>query len=55
MSLTSCVERGNATPNLNGCDWVQPIYLSDEDILTKQTEKDILLHNENWKDICLKL
>jgi hypothetical protein len=39
-----------------GCDWVKPIFLTDQDIdvLNRQTKKDILAHNKAWKANCGK-
>lgn len=39
------------------CDWVKPIYLEEHDIvaISKQTKKDILLHNLLWRKRCSEL
>jgi len=36
------------------CDWVKPIYLTDQDIevMDRQTKKDILAHNKAWQANC---
>ncbi|WP_172728733.1 hypothetical protein [Kluyvera cryocrescens] len=37
-----------------GCDWVTPIYLTDNDItvMDKQTKRDVLAHNKSWQANC---
>ncbi|MGO1308443.1 MAG: hypothetical protein ACTMIX_02415 [Kluyvera intermedia] len=36
------------------CDWVKPIYLTDNDItvMDKQTKRDVLAHNKAWQSNC---
>jgi hypothetical protein len=29
-----------------------PIYLSDDDALNEQTERQIIQHNEVWEEVC---
>ncbi|MEK0262423.1 hypothetical protein [Enterobacter hormaechei] len=38
------------------CDWVKPIYGTDNDwdVLDRQTKKDILTHNKAWLANCQK-
>ena len=38
----------------NGCDWVQPIYIVDEDMLSNTTATQILRHNEVWHNVCFE-
>jgi hypothetical protein len=42
-------------PAINGgCEWAKPIYVSRSDVLTDETKRDILSHNETWKAVCKK-
>ncbi len=34
------------------CDWAQPIKPSRQDVLTRQTNEQILAHNESGAKIC---
>ncbi|MDE9575221.1 hypothetical protein L2106_17680 [Citrobacter portucalensis] len=56
MLIGSCVQTGPAKVEIidTGCDWVKPIYLTDNDIaaMDKQTKKDILAHNKAWQQNC---
>lgn len=40
----------------DSCDWVTPIYVTDNDIATmnKSTKRAILTHNEKWESACAK-
>jgi hypothetical protein len=55
--LTLCVS-GCATngPEIidTGCSWVRPIMVSNADVLTDETAREILTHNEAWSAICEK-
>ena len=35
-----------------GCSWVRPILLSSDDIMTSETEIEIIAHNEIWERFC---
>ncbi|WP_409018040.1 hypothetical protein [Enterobacter cancerogenus] len=55
MLIASCVTRGNAPVVVDtACNWVKPIYLTDNDIdvMDRQTKKDILSHNKAWQLNC---
>ncbi|SAF23128.1 Uncharacterised protein [Enterobacter hormaechei] len=55
MLIASCVTRGSVPVVVDTtCDWVKPIYLTDNDIdvLDPQTKKDILTHNKAWERQC---
>ena len=52
MSLTSCSPKSGLRSD--GCDWIDPIYLDKNDVLTQYTKKSILNHNQNWSDICMQ-
>ncbi|HIC8898376.1 TPA: hypothetical protein ACW722_000326 [Enterobacter hormaechei subsp. xiangfangensis] len=57
MLIASCVTRGSVPVVVDTvCDWVKPIYLTDNDIdvLDRQTKKDILAHNKAWQANCQK-
>ena len=36
------------------CQWVTPIYIRKSDVLTIQTARSILNHNETWEANCKK-
>ena len=36
------------------CQWVAPIYIRKSDVLTIQTARSILNHNETWEANCKK-
>ncbi|RZN54891.1 hypothetical protein D9736_03870 [Escherichia sp. E10V10] len=54
--IVSCAQTGPAKVELidTGCDWVRPIYLTENDItvMDKQTKRDVLVHNRAWKSNC---
>ena len=54
MSLTSCAASGPAKISIidTACMWVQPIYISSNDIFTEGTARSILIHNEAWEKNC---
>ncbi|EDU1088595.1 hypothetical protein [Salmonella enterica] len=57
MLIVSCGNRGSVPVVVDtACDWVKPIYLTDNDIATmeKQTKRDVLAHNKSWKANCRK-
>jgi hypothetical protein len=51
----SCAKNG-AVPAVidTACDWVRPIYLTEQDIRTldRQTKRDIATHNNVWERNC---
>lgn len=49
LLLAGCATTGPAT---NGCEWAKPIYVSQDDVLTDGTAKQILSHDETGKAIC---
>ena len=53
MLLTGCGGSGSVK-DLNGCDWVVPIYVGEADDLSPETARDILTHNELWERLCGK-
>ncbi len=36
----------------DGCAWVEPIIISPDDILTRQTAEQIVTLNEDWEENC---
>ncbi|WP_410736104.1 hypothetical protein [Citrobacter freundii] len=56
MLIGSCAQTGPAKVELidTGCDWVRPIYLTENDItvMDKQTKRDVLAHNRVWTSNC---
>ncbi|WP_072277043.1 hypothetical protein [Kluyvera cryocrescens] len=57
MLIASCGSRGSAPAVVDtACDWVKPIYLTEQDIavMDKQTKRDVLTHNKTWEANCRK-
>lgn len=54
MCLPALLLAGCATTGagINGCDWAKPIYVSQDDVLTDGTARQILTHDETGKAIC---
>lgn len=55
MLTASCVTRGSGPVVIDtACDWVKPIYLTDHDInvMSKQTKRELLVHNRSWRANC---
>nr|WP_240503914.1 hypothetical protein [Citrobacter portucalensis] len=56
--IASCAQTGPAKVELidTGCDWVKPIYLTENDIavMDKQTKRDVLAHNKACQTNCQK-
>ena len=50
LSLQSCAAVGSAT--LNYCLLYMPIYVDKKDVLTFDTEKQILIQNETYAKLC---
>jgi len=51
LLLASCAT-GPATEPNSGCEWLKPIYPSQDDVLTDGTARQILDHDEAGKQIC---
>jgi hypothetical protein len=49
-SVSACAKNGHVKNDY--CFIARPIYLSDDDLVTKQTEIEILQHNEVWEHVC---
>lgn len=49
LLLAGCATTG---AGINGCDWAKPIYVSNDDVLTDGTAKQVLTHDETGKAIC---
>ena len=61
LPLTSCVTNGRAIDGISdtkvidtACDWVGFIYISQQDVLTDGTARQILAHNETLAKNCGK-
>jgi len=54
LSLSGCGSGGGARVIDTGCEWVRPIYVSDQDIdvMSGPTQRAILGHNETWELNC---
>lgn len=55
LLLPSCAITGHGKPSplpSNGCEWVAPIRVSPQDVLTDGTAKQILGLDRTWLTIC---
>lgn len=50
LLLTGCWTSGPVTDG--ACGWVKPVYISRNDVLTDETARQILVHNETWEATC---
>jgi len=50
MLLTSCLGSGHEVNN--SCPLIEPILVSEDDVLTDGTARQILIHNEMWERLC---
>ena len=50
MSLTAACASIDAP--VAGCEWIRPIILTDDDVLTRETKLALLRHNETWSEFC---
>ena len=50
LLLTGCGTNGVVIDT--SCDWVRPILISRDDVLTDGTARQILEHNETWQAVC---
>ena len=49
LLLTACATSGPAT---DGCEWTRYILVGRQDVLTEDTARQILAHNETREQIC---
>jgi len=42
----------NINAPADGCGWVKPISVAEEDRLTTATKRALLVHNEAWTEFC---
>ena len=49
LSIILCAFLVAGCTNIKADTWVKPILISEKDVLTEQTAKDILVHNETWE------
>ncbi|ORJ50575.1 hypothetical protein B2M27_09890 [Kluyvera intermedia] len=58
MLIGSCATTGPVKVEVvdTACDWVNPIYLTSQDIrvMDPKTKQDILIHNNSWRSNCAK-
>lgn len=55
LSTASCVKNGGVPVVVDtACDWVRPLYLTEQDIrvLDRKTKRDIAAHNRVWQRNC---
>ena len=52
LNLTMFVSACQSTVGINECSWVTIITVSSKDVLTDQTAREILQHNEKYEAIC---
>lgn len=53
LLLTACAATGPEIEVIDaGCLWAAPIYVSHDDVLTDDTARQILAHNETWARRC---
>ena len=56
MFVTGCAKTGPAEVRAidTSCDWVRPIMLAstEVDAMTAESLRQILAHNETWKEKC---
>ena len=50
MNLISAC--GSINAPADGCGWVKPISVAEEDRLTTATKRALLAHNEAWTEFC---
>ena len=50
MNLTAI--RASTDALVAGYEWVKPITLADNDVLTRETKRALLANNETWSEIC---
>ena len=50
LSLAGCGTSGSAINA--GCEWIKPIFVSKDDVLTPGTARKILEHDEAWETNC---
>lgn len=55
MLINSCTTSGPAPVVVDtACNWVNPVLVSPHDIevMSEQTKRAILAHNEKWFSVC---
>ena len=52
LSLTMLLSGCQSTNVISPCSWVKIITVSKADVLTDQTAREILGHNEKVEEIC---
>lgn len=52
MCVSGCATNGSVIDS--ACDWVRPILISKDDVLTDDTARQILMLDEGWERACGK-
>ena len=52
MTMTLIVGCANINAPVDGCGWVKPISVAEEDRLTTATKRALLAHDEAWSEFC---
>lgn len=50
LCISGCATNGSVIDT--ACAWVRPIMVSRDDVLTDETARSILIHNETWERVC---
>lgn len=51
FAISGCVIKPQ-TPGVLFCDGANPIYVSNDDFMTEETEREILFHNTMGERLC---
>ena len=52
VTMTLIAGCANINAPADGCGWVKPISVAEEDRLTTATKRALLAHNESWSEFC---
>jgi len=52
VTMNLIVGCANINAPADGCGWVKPISVAEEDRLTTATKRALLAHNEAWSEFC---
>ena len=52
VTMTLIAGCANINAPADGCGWVKPISVAEEDRLTTATKRALLAHNEAWTEYC---
>lgn len=48
--VSGCATNGHVIDT--SCAWAKPILVSRQDVLTDETTRQVLSHNETWERLC---